>query len=139
MSNIIIGLTMLIGLLTGYIASVSEGPTFGSTVQGNDYRSTTTKSYNNTTLTNLTVLKNSSGALARVTITGAGAGAVLLWDATTTNPSLRSSLMSSSTILLVSIPVSAAANTYDFDLEFKNGLIYELYSGTAPTSTIMWR
>ena len=143
MSNIIIGLTMLIGLLTGYIASVSQGPTFGSTVQGNDYSATSTRDHVGVALPNYSRLKETgnfcvSGALARVTITGAGAGQVRLWNATTTNPNLRAPSMSSSTILLAQFPVSAAANTYDFDLTFNCGLLYEIV-GTAPTSTIVWR
>ena len=138
MIKIIAGLTLLIGMLSGYIASISQGPPFGSTVVGNDYNATSTKNYDGTALTNLTVLKNGSGSLARITITGAGAGVMKFWNATTTNPNLRSSSMSSSTILILTVPASTVAGTYDFDIEFSNGLIYEI-TGTAPTSTPVWR
>ena len=147
MIKLIAGLTLLVGLLTGYIASISQGPTFGSTVQGNDYFSTSTRNHSGTILTNLTRLKDAgnscvSGALARVTVTGAGAapGITKFWDATTTDATLRADTYSSSTIFLAQLPTAAAANTYDFDLTFNCGLIYEYTgSGATPTSTIMWR
>ena len=138
---------MLVGMLSGYIASVSQGPTLGSTVQGNDYFATSTRNHDGTALTNLTRLKDAgssctSGSLARVTITGAGTapGITKFWDATTTDSTLRAPIYSSSTIFLAQLPSGAAANTYDFDLTFNCGLIYEFTgSGLAPTSTVMWR
>ena len=139
MIKIIAGLTLLVGMLTGYIASVSQGPTFGSVAVGNDYMATSTRNWDGTALTNLTVLKNGAGTLARVTITGAATGRIRFWDATTTDITKRESRMSSSTINKVDLPASLVAGTYDFDWEFTNGILYELVSGNAPTSTPVWR
>jgi len=141
MNNIIIGLTALILALTGYVAGVKDTPTptFGSQVVGSDYNATSTKNFDGTELTNLTVLKNrGGGSLAQVTITGAGAGVLYFWDATTTDINKRQSNQASSTILIGTIPASAAAGTYTFDAQLLRGLIYEEV-GTAPTSTIMYR
>lgn len=100
------------------------------------YYSTSTRVYpTGAALTNLTVLKSSSGILGSVVITGAGAGTLNLYDATTTNKNLRTR---AATTTLLSIPASAEAGTYTFDIIFNDGLIYEI-SGTAPTSTITWK
>lgn len=142
-----VGLACTIAALLGLLWSVGSGPKdalFGSAVIGNEYNATSTRNFDGTALTNLTVLKSGgnacySGSLAQVTITGANTGIVRFWNATTTNVNLRTGNVSSSTIHLVDIPASAAANTYTFDLAFGCGLIYELVGGLAPTSTITWR
>src|SRR3990167_5853495 len=95
----------------------------GSVIQGNEYNATSTKNYDGTELTNLTRLTNfgdscRSGSLAQVTITGAGAGVLYFWDATTTNSSLRTSSQASSTLLVATIPASTVAGTYTFDAEY---------------------
>jgi len=114
-----------------------------SQIVGNDYNATSTKNYDGTELTNLTRLSNfgdscRGGSLAQVTITGAGAGVLYFWDATTTDANLRAARYASSTILVTTVPASTAAGTYTFDAEYTCGLIYEEV-GTAPTSTVMWR
>lgn len=111
---------------------------FGSVEVGHDYVATSTRNFNGTALTNITRL-DCSQALARVTITGANTGIVRLWDATTTNANLRDAGQSSSTLQKFDIPASAVAGVYDFDAQLKYGLIYELVSGNAPTSTIACR
>lgn len=111
----------------------------GSVEQGNDYNATTTRNFTGTALTNLTVLKAGSGTLARVTVTGANTGIVRFWNATTTDVNRRTGNTASSSLLMIEIPASAAANDYDFDAEFSTGIIYEVVSGLAPTSTISWR
>jgi hypothetical protein len=135
--NYLIG--SLVALLLVFTANfgqyLNNQMTFGSVAVGGEYQSTTTKPYNGSSLTNLTVLKSESGTMGSVIITGAGAGVMTLYDATTTNSSLRTK---AATTTLVSIPASAAAGTYTFDIQFYQGLIVEL-SGTVPTSTISWR
>lgn len=111
----------------------------GSTFVGNDYYATSTRGFTGTPLTNLTVLRIGNGSLARVTITGANTGIIRLWNATTTNVNLRTNNVASSSLQMIEIPASAAANTYDFDAVFSTGILYELVSGLAPTSTIMVR
>lgn len=134
-----IALAFVVGALLSAVVVLWQKPQLvtGSTVQGNDYYATTTRNFAGTALTNLTVLKSSGGAVARVTITGANTGIIRLWDATTTNVNLRSG--ATTTLSYIEIPASAAANTYDFDATFNNGVIYELVSGLAPTSTLMYR
>lgn len=131
----IAGVVMAVLALFG----LSQAPNIvGSSVVGNDYQATSTKSFAGVALANLKVLKTGDGTLARLTITGAGAGTINFFDATTSAITQRAASKASSSILIASFPVSAAANTYDFDAEFKDGLLYEII-GTAPTSTIIWR
>ena len=109
------------------------GIKLGSVAIANEYRATSTKDYKGTVLTNLKVLKSESGTLGSVVITGAGAGTINLFDATSTKTNGEWATTS-----LASIPVSAAAGTYTFDVSFYKGLIVEII-GTAPTSTITYR
>jgi hypothetical protein len=115
------------------------GLTTGSTVVGNDYMATSTRNSAGTALTNLTLLKTVGGTLARVTITGANTGIVRFYNATTSDVNKRTGNPATSTLLMVEIPASAASDTYDFDAEFNTGILYELVSGLAPTSTISFR
>ncbi len=110
----------------------------GSVGVGNDYTATSTRNFNGTALTNLTRLECKQ-AFARVTITGANTGIVRFWDATTTNANLRDASQSSSTLQKFDLPASLVAGVYDFDAQLKYGLIYELVSGNAPTSTVACR
>jgi hypothetical protein len=137
-----VAILIVIGVLV-MVQKPSLNP-LGSVSVGNAYLATSTRNFNGAALTNLTRLKGSGnecvgGELSRVTITGANTGIIYFWDATTTNVNLRSSSQASSTIFIGSIPASAAANSYDFDADLKCGLIYELTTGLAPTSTIMYR
>lgn len=125
-------------LIVGLIITLQiEQPkeAIGSVVEGQEYQATTTRAFDGTALTNLTVLKNRAGSLARVTITGAGAGQMVFYDATTTDATARTN---TATTTIANFPASAAAGTYDFDAVFNYGLIYEVIGDTA-TSSIMWR
>ena len=125
----------LVGFLTALLVLLGAGASgysFGG--GGGDFAyGTTTRTYNGGTLANLKVLKNSPGALGTLIITGAGAGQINFYDATSTRTNTEWG-----TTTLATIPLSAAAGTYIFDVAFSKGLIYEII-GTAPTSTITWR
>ena len=84
------------------------------------------------------VIKQGGGALGSVIITGAAAGAVNFYDATTTNIVWRTGNKATSTILLASLPVSLVAGTYVFDIEFRTGLLVDVI-GVVPTSTVTYR
>ena len=105
---------------------------------GNDYIATTTRNFDGTAMTNLTVVSSTNGSIGEVTITGAAAGTINLFDATTSDITKRRSTMSTSSILITTIPNSAAAGTYQINSRFNNGLLVELL-GTVPTSTINYR
>ena len=137
LGGIVAGLILLSASLVAYI-NVLPSISVGSISSGEEYISTTT-SAGLLGVANFTLLKSRSGALGSVTITGADTGVIYLYDATTTDITLRASSMSSSTIVLAEIPASLVAGTYVFDALFNHGLLYHLYNGTAPTSTITWR
>lgn len=111
----------------------------GSTTYGNDYAATTTIQATwilDGFLTSTSTATN--GTLGSVVITGAAAGTINIYDATTTNINLRAASMSTSSILLATMPASAAAGTYTFDRRYYNGLIVNIV-GAVPTTTITYR
>lgn len=110
-------------------------PVEGSTARGSEYQATTTSTGR---FLNDVALQTTSGTLGSVVITGAAAGVISLYDATTTNVSQRAASMSTSSILVASFPASAAAGTYTFDEILINGLYVDI-TGTMPTSTITFR
>ncbi len=130
----IISLVVVVLALFG-INVVSNDIHVGSVDQGSEYHSTTTSTGR---FTVPYTLQTGNGALGSVVITGAATGVINIYDATTTNSSLRSSDQASSSILLATFPASTAANTYTFDALFYRGLIYDVV-GVQPTTTVTWR
>lgn len=106
---------------------------FGGVNYGSEMQSTTTRDFAGTALTTR-VLKTEPGALGSITITGANTGIIRIFDATTTG---EHSLHATTT--LAEIPASAAAGTYVFDVIATRGIVFEVVSGLAPTSTISYR
>lgn len=103
------------------------------------YESTSTRAaFDGTTITATgaapKVLSVGFGTLGSVVITGAAAGTIELYDATTTG--VHTDYVSTTT--LVQIPLSTVAGTYTFDLVYKKGLMLVL-TGTIGTSTITWK
>src|SRR3990167_2510987 len=117
----------------------------GSVMQFSEYQATSTRSTTGTNnIANFTILSSYDvctltcpGTVGSVVITGANTGIIRLWDATTTDVTKRAGATSSLTV--IEIPASAAAETQTFDVAYRYGILYELVSGTAPTSTITWR
>lgn len=139
MKNIIIGAGVLIFLGLICFQLYPRGTTVGSVAAGgNEYQATSTapNSVYGAFTSGARLLKTGQGALGSVIITGAGAGVLNFYDATTTVISQR--ITSTSTVLIASIPASAAAGTYTFDAEFTDGLIVDI-QGTMPTTTITYR
>lgn len=114
--------------------------TQGSVTETSEYMATTTASNNNTygnTISDDKVLATSSLTLGSVVITGANTGVWNIYDATTSDVTLRKS--ASSSLLVASFPASLAAGTYTFDIRVKDGLLIDLQAGIMPTTTITWR
>lgn len=111
-------------------------PTFGSIAQNEAYYSTTTTSKTGVAIANYALLKNGPGLLGSVVIANAGSAQMLLYDATTSNPSLRTN---TATTVLASIGAGATQNTYVYDSTFNYGLIVEYLTSNPGTSTITWK
>lgn len=129
--------TMFVVLFFGFN---NEKVVEGSTIQGNDYQATTTAEnavYGSFTSSRL--IKTGYGALGTVNITGANTGAINFYDATTTDITKRTGNVSSSSILIASIPPSLVAGNYVFDIALSRGLYIDLVSGNMPTTTISYR
>lgn len=122
----------------GFMFTQSAQKVQGSVMQGGEYHSTTTSA---STLVSFTVPKlvnATAGTLGSVIITGSGAGAITIYDATTTDATLRASTQSTSTITIASFPPSPTVGTYTFDIAFYRGLIYDV-NGTQSTTTLTYR
>lgn len=129
----LLGVVGLLGLLWQ-----KPWQTYGSVEVGNDYIATSTRNSNGVALTNLSLLKSGGGAFARITVGGTNGAVIRFWDATTTNVNLRTGNVASTSLLIAELGTNATG-TLDYDADLKYGLIYELVSGTTPTSTILYR
>jgi len=138
--SLLIAGALLIGIVVGGIWFKPES-TFSSVAVSNEYISTTTAAnilYCNT-VTGDKLLKTGQGAFGSVVLLGLNTGNWHLYDATTTSVLKRTGQKATTTILIATFPTSLAANTYTFDIQFTDGLLLELDSGSMPTSTITWR
>lgn len=127
---------MVVALVVGLFAGYNALPeSLGSVVQGGEYFSTSTGG--NLIPVPQQLLVTGPGALGSVVITGAGAGVMNFYNATTTSVLARTGRKPTSTIWIASIPASAAAGTYTFDANFYDGLLMELET-VEPTSTVTW-
>lgn len=130
--SVLVLLVVAVGFST---LNTAPSEILGSVSRGESYLSIVTA----TGLTsNKDLLKLGSGVLGSVVITGAAAGTFELYDATTTNASLRTITATSSLKRLASFPTNAAAGTYVFDVSYNQGLIVA-FTSTQGTTTITYR
>ena len=127
------GALALLVILLPKLQVAPSGLSLGSVTGGNEYFSSTTRNYAGTAMPNLTVLKPGPGALGSVVITGAAAGQMTFYDASTSVNGVAYP-----TTTLATFPLSTAAGTYTFDVNFNRGLLVEIITAT-PTSTITFR
>ena len=129
----ILALIVLVGVGVGYLSSTKD--VSASVAVTGEYNGTSTRTYNGVPIPAVTLLKTGQGTLGSIVITGANTGIINIYDGTSTVTNVQWS-----TTTLVSIPASAAAGTYTFDINFTKGLLYTVSAvATAPTSTITWR
>lgn len=136
MSNnfkLVSSIAVVLLLVVLFFGSRDSNPVkLGSVQDGHAYTSTTTYNFRGApTFQAVQVLKLGQGVLGSVVITGAVAGAMTFYDATSTTDT-------GSTTITV-FPASAGANTYTFDVAFTRGLIVGTSAGLAPTTTITLR
>lgn len=111
-------------------------PVSGSTARGSEYQGTTT-SPTTSVFPAENLIQSGSGTLGSVVVTATAAGIITLYDATTSNISLRGNTATSS-LILANFAASPTVGTYTFDRSFYNGL-YVSITGAAPTTTITFR
>lgn len=128
----IIGVALVVVIAIFLGRTTSNPVSQGSVSQGSEYNATSTYRANGVPqFPNTQVIKTFAGTLGSVVITGAVAGTIRLYDATSTTD------VSSTTLAI--FPSSTAAGTYTFDVGFSRGLIVGTTVGLAPTTTITWR
>lgn len=130
-----LGVGLIVIAFTFAILTRTPDKVLGSTSRGSEYQATTTTAGS---FLPEQLLQTGGGTLGSVIITGAAAGVINIYDATTSNVSLRTNQPASSSILLATFPVSAAAGTYTFDRVFFTGL-YVSVVGVMPTTTVTFR
>jgi hypothetical protein len=127
-------LTLIMVVVIGGIMYIKPQSNLGSVGEGGTYKPYYTPSGG----ANYKVLKTSPGTLGSVVITGAGAGSITLYDATTTDVTKRA-LATTSLTVVAQLPASTAAGTYTFDANFYKGLAAVWSSTLTGTSTITYR
>lgn len=138
-SVLAVGFLLLATLV--FSGSLKQESLFGSVGVSNEYQSTSTapSTLFGAQTAQSKIIKTGQGALGSVIITGANTGVINFYNATTTDINLRTGQVATSSILIASIPASTVAGTYTLDVQFTTGLIYDLYGGLMPTTTITYR
>jgi len=103
---------------------------------GMDYQATTTSRGDG--LPAVRVLKTVGGSLGSVVITGVNDGAILIYNASTSDATKRATSKATSSLLIAAISTSTPVGTYTFDVDASDGLLM-VTTGNAPTSTITYR
>lgn len=130
----IIFAVLIVGAIV-ILTSHFEQKNVSSVNYGNEYHATTTSSGRFPTVA---TLQTDSTTLGSVIVTGSAAGTLDIYDATTTNVSLRAAKFASSSILVASFPTGMATGTYQFDQTLYQGLTV-VSTGQMATSTITYR
>ena len=140
-SKILAAMATVALLMGGVVALTVQDLSLGSVDVSSEYTATSTAeaATYGAGITATAQVKTTGGTLGSVVVTGAATGIVNLYDATTSDATLRASSKATSTLLLVSLPASLAAGTYTFDVRFRDGLLLDLESGVMPTTTITFR
>ena len=113
----------------------STETSLGSISVGSSYQSTTTYSNGAAVTPNWRVIKEGQGVFGSVVITGATAGTMRFYDATSTVTNTEWP-----TTTLAVFPASTAVGTYTFDSNFFKGLLVEFSSLIlVPTTTVTFR
>lgn len=135
-SLVIAGLLVVVCL---FALAFKSKQTLGSVSPGGEYQSTTTP----TGIPDLMVLCEGPGVLANINVMGPNVGNIQVYNATTSNNTLRASIATSS-ILLADIPSKAPADAtstarqHAFDAIATKGILVDLV-GSVPTTTISYR
>lgn len=133
--RVIGGIVLAVILVLGgaaLVGNLNAQKVQGSVNIANDYHSTTTDA----TWTSPRLIQTGNGTLGSVVITTAGTGRLSLYDATTTNSSLRTK---SGTTTLANFNVTTTVGTYTFDSQFYDGLIVEFSGANVASTTITSR
>jgi hypothetical protein len=129
--NKVVGfLLLLVGVLGGGYG-VNQ---FGSSPVGESYNATTTGAG----LVANATLKTGFGQLGSAVVTKTDTGTLSFYNATTSNINLRAAKFATSTILLATFPTGATVGTYQFDLQFSEGLLV-VSTGNPASTTITWK
>jgi hypothetical protein len=128
---IIGGIMIIIAGIIGY--QLNQPDQFISSVQrGGEYHA------NSNVVTSVSgVISANPATLGSVIITGTG-GEMTIYDATSTNATLRTVSATTSLPILANFPASTAVGTYTFDVRSSYGLL-KVIDGVSGTSTLTWR
>ena len=136
-----IALLLFVAMALGALTIILQIPqrAVGSVAVGNQYQSTTTPQVADRT--NLCpgvfgISSSTTGVLGSVNVMISGGGEIVIYDATTTNSTLRTPPIATSSMILALIPASSTVGSYHFDIAFKRGLLIDITeTGTGVSST----
>jgi len=139
--NVLLAISIIVLIIVVVISIIvypkgerKEEAQFGSVGITGEYRYTT----NLATTNKAFLLKYGRGTLGSIVISTLGTGNVVLYDASSTIPNLRTIKATTSLPVIATIGASQAAGTYTYDVSFYNGLI-AVFNGAQGTSTITYR
>lgn len=128
---VVIAIIAFVGGAIGYNLNQSD-QSVGSVQRGGEYHAVS-----NVVTSVSGVISAEPATLGSVIITGVG-GELTLYDATSTNATLRTVSATTSLPILANFPASTAVGTYTFDVRSSYGLL-KVITGTSGTSTLTWR
>ncbi len=137
----IIAIALLLAVIGG-VSFISQQPrqAYGNVSPEDTLTSTTVPQVANRT--NLCpagfAASSTTGTLGSVHILSGGTGRITFYDATTTDVTLRSGAMATSTIYLADYPIGVGTTSNALNISFKRGLLVEYTTGIAST-TVTYR
>ena len=115
-------------------------PVNASTPVGGEYTATST-GQGSRGISNFSPIQTFSGTLGSVVITAVGTDPIFVYDASTTDATMRGNIATTSLPLIAFFPASEPVGTYTFDAKFVNGLVIVQVGTVAnqASTTITWR
>ena len=127
---------ILITALVGYNLNQPEEQSLGSVERASEYHATST--YSGMPWADI-LLKTGAGVLGSYVVLGADTTQFDILNATTTDVNKRTGNKATSSIIIASIPSSAAAGVYTFDSIFTDGLYIDVKTAGVGTTTLTFR
>ena len=128
-------IVILLFVVGWYYSANKEEITTGSVSVSNEYRSVRTGEVSGND--NGIIMKSSQGVLGSVVVTGIADGGIIIYNATTSDVTLRA-IDTLSLEVLVHLPKSVAVGVYTYDIVANIGLVLDV-DGAQPTTTVTFR
>lgn len=131
-------IVFIVGTTFGLVISQADiqVPDIGSVSQGNGYIATSTPS--DRSQISGQIIKG-KGTLGSAVVTSPGTTRFCIYDATTTDATLRPTAIKATSTIELGCVNTANVGTYTFDVDYSYGLYLDVKSGTEGTTTVTYR